>query len=102
MLALDKFITSILNPKKQLGGLSHKKVYIVKVKCGDVVGNDFSMLADFAREQTGALVFASSKKAYTNIPIQAELEAIYWTLNMAKEQSLDSVRSQIIAQTQKE
>ena len=93
MLALDKFITSILNPKKQLGSLSHKKVYIVKVKCGDVVGNDFSMLADFAREQTGiaALVFASSKEAYTNIPIQAELEAIYWTLNMAKEQSLDSI-----------
>ena len=27
-----------------------KKVCIVKVKCDDVVGNEFSMLADFARE----------------------------------------------------
>ena len=37
-----------------------------------------------ARDWRGTLVFPYSKRVNTNIPVQAEAEAVFWALHLAK------------------
>ena len=48
----------------------------VKINCDAVVGLDHSLIAIVARDWRGDLIFSMSKQLETNLPIQAEAEAI--------------------------
>jgi hypothetical protein len=48
----------------------------IKINCDAAIGNSHSVLAIVARDWRGNLVFAHSKKAHTNILVQAEAEAL--------------------------
>ncbi|XP_050248620.1 uncharacterized protein LOC126695864 [Quercus robur] len=48
----------------------------VKINCDAAVGLDHSFIAIVARDWRGDLIFSMSKRVKTNIPIQAEAEAI--------------------------
>ena len=53
---------------------------VIKLNCDAAVGMEFSCVAVVARDWRGELVFALSKKAKTIIPLQAEMEAIWWSV----------------------
>ena len=56
----------------------------MKINCNATIGKDYSVFATVARDWRGALVFALSKKANTNVPLQAEVEALLWSVQLAK------------------
>ena len=45
-----------------------------------------------ARDWRGAMVFANVKKANTNIPVQAEVEAMHWTILLTSHLNIQNVR----------
>ena len=49
-----------------------------KINCDAAVGSDKSFIAIVARDWRGELVFAYTKQVETNVPVQAEAEAINW------------------------
>lgn len=52
------------------------------------------MLVVIARDWRETLVFAFTKKAYTSIPVQAEVKAILWTVLLAKDHNLVEVEDE--------
>uniref|UniRef100_A0A2N9I2Q1 CCHC-type domain-containing protein n=1 Tax=Fagus sylvatica TaxID=28930 RepID=A0A2N9I2Q1_FAGSY len=56
---------------------------VIKLNFDAAIGMDFSYVAVVARDWRGELVFALSKKAKTIIPLQAEMEAIWWSMQLA-------------------
>ena len=48
----------------------------VKINCDAAVGLDHSFIATMARDWRGDLIFSLSKRVETNLPLQAEAEAI--------------------------
>ena len=48
----------------------------VKINCDAAVGSDHSFIAIMVRDWRGDLIFSMSKRVETNLPIQAEAEAI--------------------------
>ena len=55
----------------------------IKINCDAAIGNSHSVLAIVARDWRGNLLFAHSKKGHTNIPVQAEAEALRWVIRVA-------------------
>ena len=55
----------------------------MKINCNAAIGKDYSVFATVARDWRGALVFALSKKANTNVPLQAEAEVLLWSVQLA-------------------
>ena len=55
----------------------------MKINCNAAIGKDYSVFATVARDWRGALVFALSKKANTNVPLQAEAGALLWSVQLA-------------------
>ena len=51
---------------------------VIKINCDAAVGSDKSFIAIVARDWRGELVFAYTKQVETNVPVQAEAEAINW------------------------
>uniref|UniRef100_A0A2N9J6I4 Reverse transcriptase domain-containing protein n=1 Tax=Fagus sylvatica TaxID=28930 RepID=A0A2N9J6I4_FAGSY len=58
---------------------------------GLAVAMDFSCVVVVARDWRGELVFALSKKAKTIIPLQAEMEAIWWSVQLALSHGFSAV-----------
>ena len=56
----------------------------IKLNVDAVVGTYHSVVAVIARDWRGELVFACSKKVNTTLPLQAEVEAILWALQLAE------------------
>ena len=54
-----------------------------KINVDVAVGLCFSFIAVVARDQKGELVFTSTMKMNTTIPLQAEAKAIKWALSLA-------------------
>ena len=54
-----------------------------KINVDAAVGLCFSFIAVVARDQKGELVFTSTMKMNTTIPLQAEAKAIKWALSLA-------------------
>ena len=44
-----------------------------------------------ARDWRGSLVFSLSKKVYTNVPVQAESEALRWSVYLAMDKKFSNV-----------
>ena len=44
-----------------------------------------------ARDWRGSLVFSLSKKVYTNVPVQAEAEALRWSVYLAMDKNFSNV-----------
>ena len=55
----------------------------MKINCNATIGKDYSVIAIVARDWRGALVFALSKKVNTNVPLQAEAEALLLSVQLA-------------------
>ncbi len=55
----------------------------LKINCDAATNHNHSVLSIVARDWRGNLVFAHSKKAYTNISVQAEAETIRWAIWVA-------------------
>ena len=56
----------------------------MKINCDAAIGKDYSVIAAVARDWRGALVFALSKKANTNVPLQVEAKALLWSVQLAR------------------
>ena len=62
-----------------------------KINCDAAVGKNHSVLSIIARDWRGNLVFAHSKKAYTNVPVQAKAETLHWAIWVASQCNLQKV-----------
>ena len=60
----------------------------IKINVDATFKDSNSSIAVVARDWRGEVVFACAKRVYSNIPLQAEAEAIKWALSLAK--SLDA------------
>ena len=63
---------------------------VIKINCDAAVGPRFSSLTVVAKDWRGNLVFALTKKANTNIPLQAEVEALLWACLIVVEYELEN------------
>jgi len=54
----------------------------IKINVDAAVGQSYSVLAVVAKDWRGDLLFACSNKANTNSPLQAEVEALRWTVSL--------------------
>uniref|UniRef100_A0A2N9ET81 Reverse transcriptase domain-containing protein n=2 Tax=Fagus sylvatica TaxID=28930 RepID=A0A2N9ET81_FAGSY len=63
----------------------------IKINCDAAIGQNYSVLAVVARDWRGNLVFALSKKVNTNVPVQAEAEALRWAVSLALARDLSNV-----------
>ena len=55
----------------------------IKINVDAVVGPCISAIAVVVRDWRGELVFASSMKVNTTLPLQAEAEAVRWAISLA-------------------
>jgi hypothetical protein len=55
------------------------------------MGHSHAVIAVVARDWRGSLVFACSKKVNTNVPVQAEAEALRWSACLALDWNLSNV-----------
>ena len=65
-----------------------------KINCDAAVGKFDSAIAMIARDWRGNLVFACSIKVNTNIPIQAEAEALRWVVSTVQAKA-DALRQAV-------
>jgi hypothetical protein len=63
----------------------------IKINCDAAIGPSYSVIAIVARDWRGSLLFALSKKVNTNIPVQAEAEALRWSVLIAVNRKLQKV-----------
>ena len=63
----------------------------IKINCDAAIGPSYSVIAIVARDWRGSLLFALSKKVNTNIPVQAEAEALRWSVLIAVDRKLQKV-----------
>ena len=81
-------------PKETAKHVSHWSIpahSITKISCDVAVGKNNFVLSIVARDWRGNLVFAHSKKAHTNVPVQAEAEAFRWAIWVASQCNLQKV-----------
>ncbi|KAL0011849.1 hypothetical protein SO802_006957 [Lithocarpus litseifolius] len=73
----------------------------LKINVDAAVGPRFSVIATVTRDWRGKVVFAGSRKVNTTIPLQAEAEAVRWTLSLVLDLMCDVVfvetDSQVVA-----
>ena len=63
----------------------------VKINYDVAVGLDHSFIAIVAKDWRGALIFSLSKRVETNLPLQAEVEAINLTIHLVVELGYENV-----------
>ena len=63
----------------------------IKINVDVVVGRSYSVLAVVAKDQRGDLIFACSNKVNTNSPLQAEVEALRWTVSLADQMNSSTI-----------
>uniref|UniRef100_A0A2N9HCG5 protein-disulfide reductase n=1 Tax=Fagus sylvatica TaxID=28930 RepID=A0A2N9HCG5_FAGSY len=63
----------------------------IKLNCDAAVGPNHAAIAVVARDWRGSLVFSLSKKVYTNVPVQAEAEALRWSIYLAMDKFFSNV-----------
>ncbi|KAL0005024.1 hypothetical protein SO802_012585 [Lithocarpus litseifolius] len=56
----------------------------IKLNVDAAFKDGYSSIAVVARDWRGEVVFACAKRVYSNLPLQAEAEAIKWALSLAK------------------
>ena len=54
----------------------------IKINVDATVGHSYYVLVVVAKVWRGDLIFACSNKANTNSPLQAEVEALRWTVSL--------------------
>ena len=64
---------------------------IVKINCDATVGMDHSFIAILVRDWRGDLFFSLSKWVETNLPLQAEAEAINWVTHVVVNRGFENV-----------
>ena len=55
------------------------------------MGPNHVAIAVVARNWRGSLVFSLSKKVYTNVPVQAEAEALRWSVYLAMDKFFSNI-----------
>ena len=78
----SKQLRQVSSPQKEATEWSCPGLGTMKINCDVAIGKDYSVIAAIARDWRGALVFALSKKANTNVPLQAEAEALLWSVQL--------------------
>ena len=63
----------------------------IKINCDAAIGPSYSVIAIVARDWRESLLFALSKKVNTNISVQAEAEALRWSVLIAVDRKLQKV-----------
>ena len=63
----------------------------IKLNCDAALGSNHAAIAVVARDWRGSLVFSLSKMVYTNVPVQAEAEALRWSVYLAMDKIFSNV-----------